>query len=181
MTESERGKIVDYHQFEIWRYENDSVDVYSNREDAPLDVHTAYLEAMVISRTMAENLQDAEEVCTIKVFENGASSTFFRDYNEEVNTWRRFRWVRERLHAASYAGIIGMPKLPNWLMTVLWVLEFFVARNYLQWGILRGQWTAQSIVEAGSQVVPSSYVSDLNTTRTPAGTATIIPFPRKDR
>lgn len=131
------NKITDYHKFEIWRRENNAVDIYCSREEFQIDPATAVLEAEVVARSLGESLQDANELFRIKIYDNGLSSTLTRD-PVVGDKWDRFQWVRERAHSALYSGVIALPKPPEWFMKALWGMEFAACLGLVAWGKLRG-------------------------------------------
>lgn len=121
-------RIVDSHDFRISRYEDDSVDISCGRDSVDVDYHTAFMEASVICRSMAEELHQTEEVCSIRLYESGMVSTYYRTSPGVMRGWAQFRWLKERLHEAGYNGLLGLPVPPRWVVYGCWILEYLACR-----------------------------------------------------
>lgn len=172
------SKITDYHQFEIWRHENNSVDIHCSREEFQVDPDTAVQEAEVVARTLGESLQDSNELFRIKVYDNGLSSTMTRD-PVAGDKWNRFSWVRERAHSALYSGVVALPKPPEWFMKTLWGAEFAACLGMLAWGKFRGTWMQSGdLAQLGSSHDFSDKSSPEPEPRGP-GDNVVVAFPVK--
>ncbi len=124
----QRGKITDYHQYEIWRYENDSVDIHTERDEFDIEPQVAYEEACVVARSLGEVLHDAEEVACLRLYDDGLCTTSYREEAGFMSGWKRFVWLRERVTAASYAALLPARQPPGWLLTGLWAVEYAWSR-----------------------------------------------------
>lgn len=119
---------VDYHEFRIWRYEDDSVDISCSRNEVDVDPKIAYLEASVVARTMAEDIHSVNEIFSMRAFSDGMVSTQWRGQMGFARTWEEFLWVKRKMNEACHGGLVGMPKAPNAVLVVLWTLEFYICK-----------------------------------------------------
>jgi hypothetical protein len=121
-------KVTDYHEFNIWRYEDDTVELYCGRDGEPVDPYLAFLEANVVSRSIGETLQESDEVFSMSAYDNGVVSTRWRGDTSTGERWQRFRWTKERLNEAGYNGLLGYRRPPRWVMLTAWALEFLLVK-----------------------------------------------------
>jgi hypothetical protein len=149
---SDQGRIVDHHEFNIWRYENDAVDITCNRTDCDVDRRTAQQEAIVLARSLSEEVLECEELFSIRVYDSGLAVTNWRGDDGFVLGWQRFKWTRERMTGASYAGLMGLPCPPAWVLWLAWGLEYCAALCTAHWGVLTGRLTRKPPAPAESPV-----------------------------
>jgi hypothetical protein len=121
-------RVVDAHEVTIWRYDDDSIDLSCFREDCDIDTYTAYMESLVIARSLGEEIQDDAEVFSIGAYAHGTVSTRWRDEAGGRTGWNSFKWVKQRLFHASYGGLLNYTPPSERLMTIIWYAEFLLAR-----------------------------------------------------
>jgi hypothetical protein len=140
MNTEQQGGVVDFHEFSIWRYEHDSVDIQMSRDAYHFDPRAAYDEASVIARSLGEELNQTEEVLAFRLYENGLCSASYRgETNNTIIGWRRFKWMRERVAASSYKAVMNQPPPPEPLLVCLWAVEYAVSCHVRLWRIATGK------------------------------------------
>lgn len=132
-------KLIDHHEVDIYDYEDGSMDLSIKRDGLELDEETAYQRLATAARSMSEDLAESREVFSIRVYENGHTTTAWRNDEDFATEWARFEWVKSRAQIALYSPMIYLPQPPEWLMKTLWMLEYAVSWLILRWWFLRGK------------------------------------------
>lgn len=119
--------VTDYHEFAIWRYQDDSISIRCRREDADVDARTAYMEANVLARCLAENIHGEEQVFSLHAYASGMVSTMWKHDDAFTFEWQRFRWTKMRMNDSLYESLVRSPAPPRWVLWTLIVLEYCAA------------------------------------------------------
>lgn len=126
-------KLIDQHEFTLWRYDDDSVDIQCYRTDDDTIEELAYLEACVLARSLGEEINQAEEVFCIRAYQTGGASTQWRDQYGSLDDWKGFKWLKRSLHQASYGSLVELQEPPGFLLRLFWAVEFGLAKLATRW------------------------------------------------
>jgi hypothetical protein len=121
-------KLMDKHEFTIWRYEDYSIELNIHRDEFDVDPRTALMEASVVARTLAEILHEQPEVFSMRAYANGDMSTYWRNDEDFPQTWRMYRWLRSRVSQGLHGGLVRGPRLPQWMEYLIFGLEYLMLR-----------------------------------------------------
>lgn len=121
-------KLVDLHEFTLWRYDDNTVDIQCNREGDDTIEELAYLEACVLARTLGEEIHQAEEIFCIRAYDTGGATTQWRDERGTMSGLKRFMWLKRSLHQASYGSLVEMREPPAAVLKFFWALEYGLAK-----------------------------------------------------
>lgn len=130
-------RLVDRHEFILWRYEDDSIDVQYARDGGMTQPEVAAIEACVLARTLTEELRESEEVFSLRAYQNGGATTQWRGEDGSMTSRARFLWMKSILQQATYGSLVLLEEPPLFAARVLWRLEYALARLASLWAAFR--------------------------------------------
>lgn len=178
-------ELRDYFRYEIWAYTDNSVELHASTDLPTLDRDVCCEMAQVVARNFKEEVRDARMVFNVQVFEDGSTSTNWRDEEDLASTYRRFLWAKRSLHYGTFGCVIPHSRMPRWLVNLLGTLEYAAARLCDLWLRARGLEAFSNVhVAASASGLPPARESSSELAGAsegapppPAG-AVVVPFRR---
>lgn len=164
-------RLVDRHDFVVWRYEDDSIDVQYGRDGELTQPEVAATEACVLARTLMEDLRESEEVFCLRAYQNGGATTQWRGEDGAMTGAARFMWMKSILQQATYGSLVLLEEPPLFAARFLWRLEYGLARLASWWAVLRAG-TKSSPVEIEPEQKEAAAAHELP--------ENVVPFKRRN-